>query len=192
MSLFRPLTFVLLLFLAAPVVGAIGIASYFRLSSPAQALRGAFMESVPRQWHNRFVVNIGSLTLGLVRFGSSFLHLPPEPEAVLQAIRSGEVGIYQLDEPMSPADYAVILRTADKSMQRRGWERIVGVVQGSQFVAVYAPRDTRLKELSCCVAVLDEQNLVVVSARGNISALLNLAERHIHDHGRFLGDFSRL
>jgi hypothetical protein len=33
--------------------------------------------------------------------------------------------------------------------------------------------------LSCCVAVLDDQNLVIVSARGNLSPLLELAEsRH--------------
>jgi len=147
------------------------------------------MESVPGQWHERFAVNVGCLTLGLARFGSRFFHLPREPRAALQALYRGELGVYELEEAMSPPDYAAILRTADKSMRRRGWERIVGVAQGSQFVAVYAPSNVHLKDMSCCVAVLNDQNLIVVSARGNISPLLELAQRHLHDNGLFPGNF---
>jgi hypothetical protein len=179
---FRPIYFVLLLFLLLPSLYAIGIASYFHLSSSTQALRGAIMESVSGQWHKRFAVNVGWLTVGLARFGSSFFHLPTEPKAALQALRSGEVGVYRLEEPMSHPDYAAILKTADKSMRHRGWERIVGVAQGGQFVAVYAPGNVRLNDMSCCVAVLNDQDLVLVSARGNISPLLKLAQRHLHDN----------
>ena len=179
----RPLYFVLLLFLILPVVCASGIASYLHLSSPTQALRSAVMESVPGQWHKRFAVNVGCLTLGLVRFGSSFFHLPPEPRAALQALSHGEVGVYHLEEPMSSPDYALILKTADKSMRRRGWERIVGVAQGGQFVAVYAPGNVGVKDMSCCVAVLNDRDLVIVSARGNLSPLLDLGRRRLNDHG---------
>ena len=179
----RPLYFVLSLFLILPVVCAGGIASYLHLRSSTQALRSAVMESVPGQWHKRFAVNVGCLTLGLVRFGSSFFHLPPEPRAALQALSHGEVGVYHLEEPTSSPDYAVILKTADKSMRRRGWERIVGVAQGGQFVAVYAPGNVGVKDMSCCVAVLNDRDLVIVSARGNISPLLNLARRRLNDHG---------
>ncbi len=181
--------FVLLLFLFLPVLCAIGIASYFHLSSSTQALRGAVMESVPGQWHKRFAINVGYMTLSLARFGSSFFNLPPEAKAGLQSLDHGEVGVYQLDGPMPPPDYSLILRTADKSMRRRGWERIVGVTQGSQFVAVYAPSIVRLKNMSCCVAVLNDHDLVVVSARGDISPLFDIAQRHLHDHGPFIGNF---
>jgi len=147
------------------------------------------MESVPGQWHRRFALNVGGLTFGFARFGSSFFHLPPEPRAALQALHGVEVGVYQLEGPISLPDYAAILKTADKSMRNRGWERIVGVAQGGQFVAVYASGDLRLKDVSCCVAVLNDQNLIVVSARGNISPLLELARTHLHDHGTFLARF---
>jgi hypothetical protein len=190
-SFFHPLIFVLLLFLLLPALGAVGIASYFRLSSSSRALRSAVMESVPGQWHKRLALNVGSLTLDVARFGLSFAPLPPDAEAALQSIQRADVGIYRLEKPTSPPDYSTMVTTADKSMRRRGWERIVGVAQGSQFVAIYAPANTRLKDLSCCVAVLNEHDLVIVSARGNISALLDLAQKHIHDHGPFLGDFSR-
>jgi len=181
----RPLYFVLSLFLILPVVCAGGIASYLHLRSSTQALRSAVMESVPGQWHKRFAVNVGCLTLGLVRFGSSFFHLPPEPRAALQALSHGEVGVYHLEEPMSSPDYALILKTADKSMRRRGWERIVGVAQGGQFVAVYAPGNVGVKDMSCCVAVLSGQDLVIVSTGGNVSPLLELAQRRLHDNRPF-------
>jgi hypothetical protein len=185
----RPIYFVLLLFLCLPVLCAIGIASYFHLSSSSRALRGAVMESVPGQWHERFAVNVGYLTLGVARFGSSFFHLPPEPKAALQALSCGEVGVFQLGEPVSHPDYAAILKSADKSMRRRGWERIVGVAQGNQFVAVYAPSDLRVKDAACCVAVLNDQNLVIVTARGNLSPLLEVAQRHLRDKGPLLSNF---
>jgi hypothetical protein len=175
----RPIHFVLLLLLSLPVLFAIGVASFFHLSSGSQALRAAVMESVPGQWHKRFAVNVGFFTLGVARFGTSFFHLPPEPRAALQALHRGEVGVYQLEKPASHPDYALILKSADQSMRRRGWQRIVGVVQGSQFVAVYAPSNPHVKDLSCCVAVMDDQNLVIVSARGNISPLLQLARSRL-------------
>jgi hypothetical protein len=147
------------------------------------------MDSTPGEWRKQFAVNVGYLTVGLARFGVSFFHVPPEATAALAAIDGGEVGVYQVKELDSRPDFAGILRIADKSMQRRGWERIVGVVDGKQFVAVYAPTAIHGKKLSCCIAVLDEQNLVVVSARGNISPLLQLAQGHLHEKGRLLSDF---
>jgi hypothetical protein len=90
---------------------------------------------------------------------------------------------------MSYPDYALILSGPDKSLGRRCWERIVGVAQGNQFVVVYAPEHVRLKDISCCVAVLDDGNLAIASARANISPLLDLARRHLHDGGPFLAKF---
>jgi hypothetical protein len=188
-SRLRWVYFVLLPILLLPVLCIVGVASYFHLGSSTEALRSAVTESTPGEWHKRFAVNVGYLTLDLVRFGSTFFHPPPEARAALQAFDSAEVGVYEVKKTTSRPDYAAILRTADKSMRRRGWERIVGVAQGSQFVAVYAPSDVRRKEMSCCVAVLDDQNLVVVSARGNLSALLDLAQRHLHENGPGLRNF---
>lgn len=182
----RPIYFVLLLFLLLAGFCVIGVASYFRLSSPTRSLRSAVMESVPGQWHKRFALNLGWLTFGFARLGSSFFHLPPEPKAALQALDGGEVGIYRLEKSVSSLDYAAILKTADKSMRRRGWERIVGVAQGRQFVAVYVPDHLRVKDMTCCVVVLNDQNLIVASASGNISRLLELARTHLHDNGPFL------
>ena len=182
---------VLALVLCLPLLCAVGIAGYFRLSSATQALRNSVIESVPGQWDKRFAVHVGGLTLGLVRFGASFFNLPSEPKAALEALHGAEVGVYNLrDAPCAP-DYSAMFTAADKCMRRRGWERIVGVAEGRQFVAVYMPRNLRtVKRMACCVAVLNEQDLVVASARGNVQPMLELATQHLQEHDLSLGDFA--
>lgn len=188
-SRLRLICLILLPILLLPVLCVVGIASYFHLGSSTRALGSAVMESVPGEWHKQFAVNVGYVTVGLVRFGSAFFRLPPEARAALQALDGGEVAVYEVKGETLHPDCAAILGAADKAMRRRGWERVVGVSDGSQVVAVYAPGKNRGKDISCCVAVLDDQNLIVVSARGNLSPLLELAQRRLHEKGTFAGKF---
>ena len=180
------------LVLCLPLLCAVGIAGYFRLSSATQALRNSVIESVPGQWDKRFAVHVGGLTLSLVRFGSRLFNLPPEPKAALEVLHGAEVGVYNLQDAPCARDYSAMFTAADKCMRRRGWERIVGVARGRQFVAVYMPRSLRtVKRMACCVAVLNEQDLVVASARGNLQPLLELATQRLQEHELSLGDFTR-
>ncbi len=183
---------VLALVLCLPLLCAIGIAGYFRLSSATQALRSSVIESVPGKWDKRLAVHVGGLTLSLVRLGSRLLSLPSEPKAALEALHGAEVGIYRLQDAPSALNYSAMFAATDKSMKRRGWERIVGVARDRQFVAVYMPRNLRtVKRMGCCVAVLNEQDLVVASASGNLEPLLELARQRLHEHECSLRDFKR-
>jgi hypothetical protein len=133
------------------------------------------MESVPGKWHKQVAVNVGGWTMSLVRFGTSFFSLPPEAKTALQCVHGAEVGVYELQGSSPTPNYSGVLAAADKSMRQRGWERIVGVAEGRQFVAVYLPRSlSAVKEIECRVVVLDEHDLVVVSAHGNPESLLAL------------------
>ena len=72
-------------------------------------------------------------------------------------------------------------------MTKRGWQRVVGVVEERQLVAVYMPqRGVSERRMKCCVAVLNDRDLVVVSARGNLEPLLAIARQHmdkeLHGH----------
>jgi len=183
---------VLALVLCLPLLCAIGIAGYFRLSSATQALRSSVLDSVPGKWDKRLAVHFGGLTLSLVRLGSRLFDLPPEPKAALAALRGAEVGIYRLQAAPTALDYSAMFAAADRSMRRRGWERVVGVARGRQFVAVYMPRNLHtVKRMGCCVAVLNEQDLVVASASGNLEPLLELATQRLQEHAFSLGDFKR-
>jgi len=175
----------LLALISLPVWCAIGIADYFYLGSSARTLGGAVMGSVPGHWNQRITINVGYFSLGVARIASSFVHLPPEARAAVNTLNSAEVGVYQLEEPVSQGSYGEAFAAADKAMRRRGWERIVGVSQQNQFVAVYAPRHLRsASNVSICVAVLNDRDFVVVSARGDLQPLLDIAERRLHERGR--------
>lgn len=162
--------------LCLPVLGAISVSSYFWLNPETRALRNSVMQAVPGRWDKQFAGNVGGFTCGLLRYASSFFNLPPEPKAALQALHGAAAGVYKLQGASAALNYAAVLSAADQSMNRKGWERIVGVVQGRQLVAVYLPRGLRsVKRMACCVAVFNGHDLVIASARVDPAPLLALA-----------------
>lgn len=168
---------VMVLFLAMAVLGVAGL---FRLSSETTVLRKTMMSSVAGTWDKKIAIRVGFLTTTLVRCGSRFFNLPPEPRAALEAVHGAEVGVYHLQEEPGSVERGAILTRADKAMAARGWDRIVGVIQEHDLVAVYLPhKRVSLHNLRCCVAVFSGRDLVVVSARGNLEPLLALAEQHV-------------
>jgi len=125
------------------VVLAAGVASYFHLSSDTKALRNSLMRSASVQWRPQIVLNVGNGTLSAVRAGLSFVELDAEARAALRAIRGAEVGIYQLASGEKSPDRAAMLAAADAAMNARGWDRVVGVLDGQDLVA---PADEVLRD----------------------------------------------
>ena len=155
---------------------AAGVASCFRLGSDSRALRNGLIKSSGVEWRQRIALNAGHLTLGAVRAGLSFVKLDPGARAAVQSIRSAGVGIYQLASETTPPDRAVMLDAADSAMTARGWERVVGVLDGKDLVAIYVPeKNISVHHLKCCVLVFDGKELVLVSVQGNPEPLVQYA-----------------
>jgi hypothetical protein len=162
--------------LLLPVLCIVGVTSYFRLGSETTALRESLMSSVTGSWHKTIALNVGWFTTTLVRAGAGWFSLPAEPRAALAAVHGAEVGVYELDQDAGQIDHARVLRQADKAMAARGWERVVGVAQERNLVAIYLPRrGFSLKNVKCCLLVFQGRELVVASVRGNPKPLLQLA-----------------
>jgi hypothetical protein len=176
-------------FLATPpllllLLGA-GVASFFYLGSDARALRNGLMKSSGVEWRQQIAVNAGHLTLGTVRVGLSRARLDPGALAALQSVRSAEVGVYQLASGTPPPDRAAMLAAADAAMTIRGWDRVVGVMDGSNLVAVYVPeKNTSAHHLKCCVLVLNGKEMVLVSVQGNPEPLLQYAFNQANLHAQ--------
>lgn len=193
-SEYRWLGVLLVLFLITPVLLVLGVTSYFRLSSDTQALRGTLVEASQAKWQPQFSLNLGSLTCGAIRSGLSCLPLEPEARAAVQAIRRAEVSLLRLAPGAKPADHAAMLEAADAAMSRRGWDRVVGVREGDELVAVYVPaKTTSFRRMESCVVVLAGEQLIVVSARANLQPLLNcvLEEPGLRTQFRLPADFVR-
>jgi hypothetical protein len=158
----------------------IGVASYFRLSSEASALQRSVLATGNGVWNKKFALNVGFFTTGLVRAGSAFFKMPPEPRAALDSIRGAEVGVYKLDKSAGWVNPSAILARADKAMSARRWDRVVGVSHKHELVAVYLPRHGFSTEhMKCCVLVVHDRDLVIAGATGNLEPLLQLAQSKV-------------
>lgn len=166
--------------LVLPGLCVVGVTGYFRLGSETAALRETMMSSVKGHWEKKIELNVGWFTTAVARTFSRAIILQPEPRAALEAVRGVEVGVFELaGEPGAFNPGAVLLR-ADQALKRRGWQRIVGVTQEHQLVAIYMPsRETSQRDLKCCLMVFEGRQLVVVSARGKVEPLLAIAEKHL-------------
>jgi hypothetical protein len=168
---------IFLVFTACLVAGVLGVASFFFLGADARALRNGFMASSEGRWHQRIAVNVGGMTTGLVRLGARFFKIPQEVQAGLESVRSAEVGVYKWSDSPATRVYGPALAAMDKKMLKRGWERVVGVFEGNDLVAVYVPSKGLSEErIRCCFLVSHDDELVVGSARCSLGPILRLPE----------------
>lgn len=159
------------------------VAGYFFLGNQSTALRKAVVARAGGQYEKRFAVHLGWITTSLVRYGTRLIDMPPEPRAALDTLHKVEVGVYRLAERQSPAEAAQILTDTDKTMSRRGWDRIVGVLHQDSTVAVYAPhKGLSRSSIECAVMVLHDRDLIIASGSGNPLPLIELASKKFDEH----------
>ncbi len=149
---------VLAALLLLTAVIAVEVVSCFHLSSDTRALRNSLIKSSGVEWRQRIALHAGGLTLSAVRAGLSFVHLDAGARAALQSVRGAEVGIYQLPSGVKSPDRAAMLAAADTAMTARGWDRVVGVMDGINLVTVYLPgKTTSARRMKCCLMVFERE-----------------------------------
>ena len=167
---------ILAVLLLLSVVIAVEVVSCLHLSSDTRALRNSLIKSSGVEWRQRIALHAGGLVLSTVRAGLSFVNLDAGARAALQSVRGAEVGVYQLPVGAKPPDRAVLLAAADAAMTARGWDRVVGVMDGSDLVTVFLPGEiASARRMKCCLMVFDGQEMVVVSARADLEPLFKYA-----------------
>ena len=155
---------------------SIGLSGCFRVSTDVGALRDSVMKAARAAREERIEIGVGPLTLNLARAGLAFVDLEPEARSALHAVRSAEVGVYKLRSGHQQLNLAAMLSAADKTMAGRGWDRVVGVMDRRELVAIYVPAQVRsTRNVRVCLLTVDGQELVVASARSNLEPLMALA-----------------
>lgn len=164
-------------FLVASVLGGFAVWRLFQLGAETEALRAGMIGATHGRCEKKLALHVGMFATALVRAGSRFFTMPPEPRAALDSIHSVEVGIYEVQGNSAPVDAGAVLASTDKAMAARGWDRVVGVVHDHQVVTLYVPRrGISLRGLKCCLLVLQGRNMVLVSAKGNVEPLIALVQ----------------
>lgn len=147
----------------------------FTLDGDARALRHSITDSLGAKIESTIEVHAGESLISATRLGLRWCHdVPDQARVALAALRSASVGVYHVRKP-SPAERADVLVRAQAAMQRNGWTRVVGVNDHDTTVLVYAPSVMRSSGTQrLCVAVIDDDKLIVVSARGDVAKLAEL------------------
>jgi len=122
---------------------------------------------------------------GLAHYGTGACRLKvaqprAEPLTAVRSLHSAEVGVYNLRTESACPDRSALLAEADRAMTAGGWERLLAYLRMMTWLAVYMPRrgfsSTRMK---FCLMALHDHRLVVASASGNWSRLLELAAKQM-------------
>jgi hypothetical protein len=161
--------------LAIVTVGA------FRLNREAAALRREIVSATGGGWHTKIQFSVGPAILGAVRACVACIHdVPPEARAALRSVRFASVGVYERSAAVELAQCDGLLAEADRLMARRGWTRIVGVIDAKDTVLIYLPVNEQQAEPSrLCLAVYSGRELVLVSAGFDGHELAELALREM-------------
>jgi hypothetical protein len=164
---------VLLLLLA---LFGLAVADCFRMDADGQALRDALKRGSGASSSRVFQGAVGPVLLAASRLGLRFADdVPAEAHRGVSALRGARVSVDHLENRIPPQRQAEMIREADRVMNDLGWERLVCVRESDTLVVVYLDAtQQRGTTVQTRLAVLDSDQLVIVSARIRLQPLLDL------------------
>ena len=167
--------------LAPFVVLALVVASYLSLDGDAAVLRREVMAATGSKWNTKIQVSVGRTTLNAVNFGLGFVRDNGAADArtALTAVRWASVGVYNRAAGAPSATRETLFSNADQAMQKRGWLRLVGVVNAKDAVLIYAPHNMAAGDVvEIWLAVINGKELVVASTQVAAGSLADLVKQH--------------
>lgn len=177
--------FLILIFIGLAFVLSVGAMIYVsvRPNRDFRDLQDVVLSELDQNPNMRVSVRAPSLLISAARFGLSFVDdVDAEALLALQAIRGGQVGVFQLPHPVSRSNKSRILNRSNETMEDNGWTRIAAVVERDDMVLVYAPTDIEdPSDLEILTLVLSNSELVIASARGDLRPLWELVRPHISE-----------
>lgn len=174
---------VLLVILALTSLLVWSVGDCFWMDGDGQALRKAMVTSSGATFHRQFQAAVGPVLLGATRFGLSFVaDLPPEARRVIGAVKSARVSVSRVEGTVGRTDFSKMLQATDRVMNRRGWERIVGVLDGDALVVIYVdPSPGWGGTVKIRLGVLESEQLVIVSTKAKLKPVVEVAIQAMQD-----------
>lgn len=163
--------------LAFGLAGTVALAISLWPGGEVRALRQAVAGELNQAVEPRFTFGVGRLILGIARVVTLLAPVEPEARTALSALRGADVSVATLATSPSPAECRALLETAGDVMERRGWQRLVGVLDGRSTVGVYVPQNLKSpRDVRVAVLAVDGTDLVTVTARADLQPLLRWVE----------------
>jgi hypothetical protein len=156
------------------------IATHIGLNREAKMLRDELKTATGSTWSTRVQLSSGPFLIPVARAVVSFCNVDEEARHALAAVRSASVGVYEIDEAGEGEGLVPALASLDKRMQRKGWERLVTVIDGGENVVIYAQAgDSWNGRMKICVGVVTGKELVAVSASLRPEELMPVIDKHL-------------
>jgi hypothetical protein len=164
----------------------LGIAavSYLTLDRDVRTLRHHVMASTDADWSTKVQVSVGRVTLGVAGQVLRFVEHKDIADArlALGAVKHASVGVYERSSGRDDWSGEELFTKTDRAMQKRGWTRLVGVLNKQEAVLVYVQDDADEGDpINLCVAVANGRELVVVSTTVDPDELGELVAKHTGD-----------
>ncbi len=158
---------------------AIAVVNAVTLVRDAVVLRDEIVAALATKAKVKVQVSAGPLLLSAVRSGLSFVKdMPEDARMALRAVRKASVGVYTIDAEGREERALEMFAAAAAVMERRGWARVVAVNEGDTQVLVFAPtKGGWTGAQKVCVAVCDDDKLVVVTGTIRPEPLMEIAAR---------------
>ncbi len=173
------------------VLGAVAI-SYLTLDSDVRALRPQVMAATDAGCKTKVKMSVGRATLCAIGQGLRFVHAKDVADArlALRAVKHASVGVYERTSGGTAWSHEQLFVETDRTMQKRGWTRLVGVADQKETVLVYVHDDMAEDDpVEICVAVVSGKEMVVASTTVDAAALGELVAKHtgedVKGHLRF-------
>jgi hypothetical protein len=152
----------------------------FRVGSETRALRDAALDNGISGASEKIEIGVGMFTVGLARMAAKYVEIPPEAHTILSSLKQAECSVYEFEQRQG--SLASILQDADRAMERQDCERLVGVIQENQLVAIYIPKSMKsARNLKASVLVLSDRQLVCATAHADARELIQLAMSKAHE-----------
>ena len=180
LSRHRVWPWILAILVAICLLPVVIVATHIGLSHEARVLRDELKTATGSTWSTRVQLSSGPLLIPAARAVVSFCNVDDDARHALAAVCSASVGVYELDEAGESEGLAPALASLDKRMLRRGWERLVTVIDNKDNVVVYTKAGNNWdSKIRVCIGVVTGKELVVVSATVRPEALMPLIDKHL-------------
>lgn len=182
----RWILLILLLIITPIALLGVGVASLFRLNPEAALIKREVMAASQCDWNTTVQFSAGWCTLTAARTVLRFVSEPQADDArqALAAIRRASVGVYQRVGAAGDWSREQLVTRTDAKMARRGWSRLAGVFERDEAALVYVSDEAGASgPIDLCLAVIDGEEMIVVSTRVDAATLADFARRHLPADG---------
>jgi hypothetical protein len=174
-----------LMMLGLAFVVSVGAMVYLsiRPNGSFRDVQNIVLNELPQKPNMRISVRAPSVVVSLARFGLSFVDdIDDEARLAMESVHGGQVGVYQLPQPVSRANKIRIMNRVDAALSKNSWSRVVAVVERDEMVLVYAPDDLDDPgDLEVLTLILGNNELVLVSAKGDLRPVYQIAQSHFDE-----------